>query len=176
MVWQLERVTVQIAGHLGDGGDMLKVWNEHAQQELVELAKYHAMAIVVQEWVRGCERMSRGPPRVKTVFELLEDQFVTWLMKRESGSLLRSGGVSAEQMEEVDHRWLETTKALRRNLVTLVDAFMTRDGLLMSTIGHSEGGVYQRIMEHVKGKNPTAGVQSYEGFEADIRPLLRAKL
>ena len=53
MVWQLERVTVQIAGHLGDGGDMLKVWNEHAQQELVELAKYHAMAIVVQEWVKG---------------------------------------------------------------------------------------------------------------------------
>ena len=73
-------------------------------------------------------------------------------------------------------RWLKSLSELRPHLVTLVDSFIIRDGLLSSTIGHSEGGIYERIMDHVKNKNPTAGTVSYSGFEKYIRPMLKPKL
>ena len=60
--------------------------------------------------------------------------------------------------------------------MNIVDSFLIRDGLLMSTIGHSKGGIYKRIMHHVTQKNPTAGKDSYDGFEKHIRPMLKPKL
>lgn len=110
------------------------------------------------------------------VFMMLRDSFVMWLTERESGSLMRAGGIRGEHLEVVHGRWLRSLKELRPHLVSLVDCFLVRDGLLMSTLGHSEGGIYERIMDHVVQKNPTAGKDSYAGFEKYIRPMLKPKI
>ncbi len=72
--------------------------------------------------------------------------------------------------------WHSTMVQLRPHAVNLVDGFGIRDGLLQSTLGHSEGGVYERIMDHVKNKNPTASMKKYPGFDTYLKPLLKPKL
>lgn len=75
-----------------------------------------------------------------------------------------------------EQEWLNTFKIIREHAVNLVDGFGIRDGMLQSTLGHSEGGVYERILAHVQHSNPTAGMKEYPGFAKYVRPLLRAKL
>ena len=45
-----------------------------------------------------------------------------------------------------EQEWLNTFKIIREHAVNLVDGFGIRDGMLQSTLGHSEGGVYERIL------------------------------
>ncbi len=119
----------------------------------------------MNDFIKAVDRLKSKGGLAKKIFVLLRDTFITWLVERESGSLLQAGGIVTEQLERIHHRWLDTLKQLRPNLITIVDAFMIRDGMLVSTLGHSKGGIYERIMHHVKENNPTAGKDSYEGFE-----------
>ena len=41
VLWQMDRVSQIFGREMGNGLDMLKIWNEKAQTELVKMAEYH---------------------------------------------------------------------------------------------------------------------------------------
>ena len=101
---------------------------------------------------------------------------MTWLINRECGSLLCAGFFNPDHISAYHQIWLDSLEKIRPHAVNIVDSFGIRDGLLQSTIGHSEGGIYERIMDHVLHNNPTASMERYPGFDKYIWPILKPKL
>ena len=83
---------------MGEGKAMLQIWNEHAQQDLVKLAEYHTQAIVVQDFINAVKRFESKGGIVFEIFTILRDSFVAWLTERESGSLMRAGGIKSQHL------------------------------------------------------------------------------
>lgn len=99
------------------------------------MAEYHIASIVVDNFYDRVEQL-KGKGIVTDVFGYLRDQFTSWLAKRETGSLLASGALSAENMEQIHNAWVKSLSDIRPHAVAIVDSFGIRPGLLQSNLGH----------------------------------------
>ena len=79
-------------------------------------------------------------------------------------------------MEQVHLAWVKSLSDIRPHAVTIVDSFSIRPGMLQSNIGHEDGGIYEKMMHHVKYDTPTSHLKKYPGFDKYLKPLLAPKL
>ena len=72
--------------------------------------------------------------------------------------------------------WLEELLALiRPNAVSIVDSFDIRDEVLGSTLGASDGRVYERLFEEAS-KSPLNSEPVNKSFKLYLKPFLKASL
>ncbi|CAB3239679.1 unnamed protein product [Arctia plantaginis] len=83
--------------------------------------------------------------------------------------------ISKRDVQQLQSTYEEFLGKIRPNAVGLVDAFDFRDEILNSTLGASDGRVYERLIEEVL-KSPLNAEPVNQSFHKFLKPLMQGKL
>jgi len=82
-----------------------------------------------------------------------------------------AGILSLTHIQMIQSAVEELLTRLRPNALALVDAFDIPDRVLNSTLGRSDGKVYEALYQAAK-KSPLNSVEPFDGYQEFLRPLL----
>ena len=85
------------------------------------------------------------------------------------------GFVDGNAFEDVRQWMYQQTEIIRPQILNLAEAFDFTDSNLNSTIGHSDGRVYERLYDAALS-SPLNRKDKYKGFDEYLGPYTRAKL
>eukprot|EP01096_Ripella_sp_DP13-Kostka_P008124 TRINITY_DN301_c0_g2_i3.p1 TRINITY_DN301_c0_g2~~TRINITY_DN301_c0_g2_i3.p1 ORF type:complete len:1349 (-),score=671.96 TRINITY_DN301_c0_g2_i3:116-4162(-) len=141
-----------------------EAWNNCAV-ELFQSVRAHCLLFLLSRFFESIEKVTDGPIRnvlhrlcgLYALTQLVEDQ---WAGIIEASQLRLAWDAIKVLMEEI-----------RPDAIALTDAFDIPDRVLCSTIGSSDGNVYEALYEAAK-RSPLNQVPVFEGYEEYLRPHL----
>ena len=130
-------------------------------------AKAHTVGYLFHRFFDG---VKQTPESLKPVLVKLCALYGLYNIQENSGSFLQYGYYDAHQIDLVKQNVLELCREIRKDAISLVDAFNLPDFLLNSPFGRFDGDVYTHYFAHVKARNPPQHPPLY--FDRIIKPLL----
>jgi len=133
--------------------------------EMCNAVKAHCYSFILHNFVAEIYKVT--DPAIQTVLVQLCTLYACSNISDES---VWSGTLPLAQVRLAKAAAVEAMERLRSNAIALVDAFDIPDRILNSTIGRSDGNVYEALYEHAK-RNPLNAKIPFEGYEY-LRPHL----
>ncbi|KAJ8736601.1 hypothetical protein PYW08_007257 [Mythimna loreyi] len=150
-------------------------WNTTSIQ-LVSAAESHSRMIVISTFYEDMSKAMKtmSAPLAAVMNQLIELYAVYWTLER-LGDLLQYTSISNADVIHLRSWYEELLRKIRPNTIGLVDAFDIIDELLQSTLGASDGRVYERLMEEAL-KSPLNAEPVNQSFHKYLKPFMQGKL
>ncbi|XP_041975186.1 probable peroxisomal acyl-coenzyme A oxidase 1 [Aricia agestis] len=155
------------------GATFEHAWNTTSVR-LVAAAEAHARLLIITSFDEEVRRASLSP-ELKTVMRQLADLYAVYWTLENLGDLLQVTCMNGADVQHLRSWYEDLLEQLRPNAVGLVDAFDIDDRILGSTLGASDGRVYERLMEEAQ-KSPLNQEPVNYTFEKYLKPFLKGKL
>lgn len=84
--------------------------------------------------------------------------------------------LNAQQLTELQSKYMELLGTIRTYAVNLVDAFDIRDEALGSVLGCWDGNAYQRLFDEASKSPLNKATVHRESFEKYLKPLMQSNL
>ncbi|CAB3239676.1 unnamed protein product [Arctia plantaginis] len=150
-------------------------WNMSSVQ-LVAAAEAHCRAVILSTYKSEVEKTttSLSEPLRRVLHQLVELYCIYWALEK-LGDLLLFTSISERDVQQLQSTYEGLLGKIRPNAVGLVDAFDFRDEILNSTLGVSDGRVYERLMEEAL-KSPLNAEPVNQSFHKYLKPFMQGKL
>lgn len=155
---------------LQSGADKHEAWNQTAVIHL-QAAKAHCYYITVKSFAEALKKLD-NEPAIQQALQRLCDLFALHGILTNAGDFLHDGFLSGAQVDVVRTAYLDLLLLIRKDAISLTDAFDFTDQCLNSALGCYDGNVYERLF-HWAQKSPT-NTQGNPAYEKYIRPLLQS--
>jgi len=142
-------------------------WNAMAIQ-LCEAVKNHCAAFMLQQFIQAVGGVNDKP--VRTVLERVCALYALSSIQDDQWSGLGIFTLQSE-IKIIRNAIISLLNLLRPDAISLVDAFDIPDRVLSSTLGRSDGNVYEALFEAVKS-SPLNQSDPFVGYEQVLRPHL----
>ncbi|CAO2637669.1 Peroxisomal acyl-coenzyme A oxidase 2 [Lemmus lemmus] len=152
------------------GVDQYDAWNQTSVIHL-QAAKAHCYYISVRNFKEAVEKLD-NEPAIQRVLQRLCDLYALHGILTNSGDFLHDGFLSGAQVDMARTAFLDLLPLIRKDAISLTDAFDFTDNCLNSALGCYDGHVYERLFEWAQ-KTP-ANNQENPAYEKYIRPLLQS--
>ncbi|CAD6940681.1 unnamed protein product, partial [Tilletia controversa] len=134
-------------------------------------ASIHSSGYIYRQFKQAVERLpADAKDGVRQKLEVVAKLYGLWQMEEKAAFFLRSGWLSAQQLDLVQARVSEFCAALRKFAIPLIDAFALSDHIVNSPIGVKSGDIYREYFRAVRRANPQNKEHPY--FERVIKPFL----
>ncbi|KAE8231246.1 hypothetical protein CF326_g3741 [Tilletia indica] len=134
-------------------------------------ASIHSSGYIYRQFKQAVERLPAGDnDGVREKLEIVAKLYGLWQMEEKAAFFLRSGWLSAQQLDLVQARVSEFCASLRTFAIPLIDAFALSDHIVNSPIGVKSGDIYREYFRAVRRANPQNKEHPY--FERVIKPFL----
>nr|KAF6419820.1 acyl-CoA oxidase 2 [Molossus molossus] len=155
---------------LQSGADRHEAWNQTTVIHL-QAAKAHCYYVTVKSFAEALEKLD-NEPAVQQALKRLCDLFALHGILSNTGDFLHDGFLSGAQVDAARTAYLDLLLLIRKDAISLTDAFDFTDQCLNSALGCYDGNVYERLF-HWAQKSPT-NTQGNPAYEKYIRPLLQS--
>lgn len=167
----------EVAGRLQaqcDSGTVFELaWNDCSVQ-LARCAQVHIRYFTCEEFLSGVEKAEVSEATRGVLLKLCRLYLVFHIIGNQ-GDFLRSGALTPADLSALEVEQAALLSALRPDAVSLVDSFDIHDRILDSTLGCSDGNVYERMFEEAK-KSPLNQKDVPDAYYKYLRPLMKANL
>ncbi|XP_053525552.1 peroxisomal acyl-coenzyme A oxidase 2 isoform X2 [Artibeus jamaicensis] len=155
---------------LQSGADEHEAWNRTTVIHL-QAAKAHCYYVTVKSFTEALEKLD-NEPAIQQALKHLCDLFALHGILSNTGDFLHDGFLSGAQVDVVRTAYLDVLLLVRKDAISLTDAFDFTDQCLNSALGCYDGNVYERLFHWVQ----TAPTNSQENpaYEKYLRPLLQS--
>ncbi|KAG8430099.1 hypothetical protein GDO86_018486, partial [Hymenochirus boettgeri] len=133
------------------GAEQYEAWNS-TSVELLKASIAHIHYLIVKSFVEVLGSLEKSPG-IQKVLKSLCDLHALHGIFTHAGDFLLDGHLSAKQLDMVTTSYLGLLAVIRKDAVSLVDAFDYADQQLLSAIGSYDGNVYHNLLERAQ-KNP----------------------
>ncbi|XP_054451392.1 peroxisomal acyl-coenzyme A oxidase 2 [Pteronotus mesoamericanus] len=152
------------------GADKHEAWNRTTVIHL-QAAKAHCYYVTVKSFTEALEKLD-SEPAIQRALKHLCDLFALHGILSNAGDFLHDGYLSGAQIDVVRAAYLDVLLLIRKDAISLTDAFDFTDQCLNSALGCYDGNVYERLFHWVQ-KSPT-NTQGNPAYEKYLRPLLQS--
>ncbi|XP_059800208.1 peroxisomal acyl-coenzyme A oxidase 2-like isoform X1 [Hypanus sabinus] len=160
---------------LQSGIEQYIAWNITSVQ-LARTAVAHCHFVVVKNFVDAVERL-KLEPEIQQVIKRLCDLYALTGILANAGDFLCDGYITGKQLDLLSSSQLDLLALLRKDAVSIVDAFDYPDQQLNSAIGGYDGYAYQRLFEWAqKAPSNTKVNLAYEKYLKPHFQAAQAKL
>ncbi|XP_071078371.1 peroxisomal acyl-coenzyme A oxidase 2 isoform X2 [Desmodus rotundus] len=160
----------QLQARLQSGADKHEAWNGTTVIHL-QAAKAHCYYVTVKSFTEALEKLE-NEPAIQQALKRLCDLFALHGILSNAGDFLHDGFLSGAQADVVRTAYLDVLLLVRKDAISLTDAFDFTDQCLNSALGCYDGNVYERLFHWVQ-KAP-ANTQGNPAYEKYLRPLLQS--
>ncbi|CAH0522169.1 unnamed protein product [Peronospora belbahrii] len=162
---QVLRVAVKIA--VAEGNTELKRVNS-CLVDLVEIARVHVFYNIAATFLQQIEALTLEPSKTTLVptLKALCQLYIFQELDRGAAFLLKEKFMSSYQSNLVRVQLMKNCARVRADCVSLVDAFMLTDTVLNSSVGRSDGSIYEGAINAVRHRT---GPTPY--FSTSIKPM-----
>ncbi|KAG8430228.1 hypothetical protein GDO86_018209, partial [Hymenochirus boettgeri] len=133
------------------GAEQYEAWNS-TSVELLKASIAHIHYFIVKSFVEVLGSFKKSPG-IQKVLKSLCDLHAQHGIFTHAGDFLLDGHLSAKQLDMVTTSYLGLLAVIRKDAVSLVDAFDYADEQLMSALGSYDGNVYHNLLQRVM-ENP----------------------
>ncbi|KAM5314019.1 peroxisomal acyl-coenzyme A oxidase 2 isoform 1-T2 [Glossophaga mutica] len=155
---------------LQSGADKHEAWNRTTVIHL-QAAKAHCYYFTVKSFTEALENLD-DEPAIQQALKRLCDLFALHGILSNVGDFLHDGFLSGAQVDVMRTAYLDLLLLIRKDAVSLTDAFDFTDQCLNSALGCYDGNVYERLFHWVQtAPTNTQGNPAYEKY---LRPLLQS--
>ncbi|XP_066207081.1 peroxisomal acyl-coenzyme A oxidase 2 isoform X2 [Saccopteryx leptura] len=155
---------------LQSGADKHEAWNQTTVIHL-QAAKAHCYYVTVKSFAEALEKLE-NEPAIQQALKRLCDLFALHGILSNAGNFLHDGFLSGAQVDMLRTAYLDLLLLIRKDAISLTDAFDFTDQCLNSALGCYDGNVYERLF-HWAQKSPT-NTQENPAYKKYIRPLLQS--
>ncbi|KAF6098415.1 acyl-CoA oxidase 2 [Phyllostomus discolor] len=155
---------------LQSGADKHEAWNRTAVIQ-VQAAKAHCYYVTVKSFTEALEKLD-NEPAIQQALKRLCDLFALHGILSNTGDFLHDGFLSGAQVDVMRTAYLDALLLIRKDAISLTDAFDFTDHCLNSALGCYDGNVYERLF-HWAQTAPT-NTQGNPAYEKYLRPLLQS--
>ncbi|XP_019579683.2 peroxisomal acyl-coenzyme A oxidase 2 [Rhinolophus sinicus] len=152
------------------GADQYEAWNQTTVIHL-QAAKAHCYYVTVKSFTEALEKLA-NEPAIQQALKRLCDLYALHGILSNAGDFLHDGFLSGAQVDMVRTAYLDLLRLIRKDAISLTDAFDFTDQCLNSALGCYDGNAYERLF-HWAQKSPT-NTQGNPAYEKYIRPLLQS--
>nr|KAF6473068.1 acyl-CoA oxidase 2 [Rousettus aegyptiacus] len=160
----------QLQTLLQSGADKHEAWNQTTVIHL-QAAKAHSYYVSVKSFAEALEKLE-DEPAIRQALKRLCDLYALHGILSNAGDFLHDGFLSGAQVDVARTAYLDLLPLIRKDAISLTDAFDFTDQCLNSALGCYDGNVYERLFHWVQ-KSPT-NAQGNPAYEKYIRPLLQS--
>ncbi|XP_067854919.1 peroxisomal acyl-coenzyme A oxidase 2-like isoform X2 [Heptranchias perlo] len=143
---------IELQSLLQSGVEQYDAWNSTSVQQ-ARAAIAHCQYIVVKNFVETLEGL-KHEPEIQRVLKMLCDLYALTGILVDAGDFLHDGYMTGRQLDLMTACQLDLLALLRKDAVSIVDAFDYPDQQLTSAIGNYDGHAYERLFEWAQ-KAPT---------------------
>ncbi|XP_078399736.1 peroxisomal acyl-coenzyme A oxidase 2-like [Cetorhinus maximus] len=166
---------IKLQSLLQSGVEQYVAWNSTSVQ-LAKAAVAHCHYIVVNNFVETMEGL-KFEPEIQQVIKMLCDLYALTGILDNAGDFLYDGFMTGKQLDLVTTSQLDLLALVRKNAVSITDAFDYPDKQLNSAIGNYDGHVYQRLFEWAQKAPTNAKINlAYEKYLKPLFQLAQSKL
>ncbi|KAI9146271.1 acyl-CoA dehydrogenase/oxidase [Paraphysoderma sedebokerense] len=146
--------------------------------ECARLSVAHSQFILVQCFHAKLHQIQKSDPSVYPVMKLVNDVFAMHSIEKCMGDFTEDGYLNYDQATWLREALKQSLGDMLKDAVALVDAWDFSDYELDSTLGRSDGKVYEALFERAladpvnQGQNGKAIALGYEQY---IKPLLKGE-
>ncbi|XP_072136575.1 peroxisomal acyl-coenzyme A oxidase 2-like [Mobula birostris] len=155
---------------LQSGNEQYVAWNTTSVQ-LARTAVAHCQFVVVKNFVDAVEKL-KLEPEIQQVIKRLCDLYALTGILANAGDFLYDGYMTGKQLDLLSSSQLDLLALLRKDAVSIVDAFDYPDQQLNSAIGSYDGHAYQRLFEWAQRAPSNAKVNL--AYEKYMKPHFQA--
>ncbi|XP_005868481.1 PREDICTED: peroxisomal acyl-coenzyme A oxidase 2 [Myotis brandtii] len=155
---------------LQSGADEYEAWNQTTVIHL-QAAKAHCYYITVKGFAEALQKLNHEPA-IQQALQRLCDLFALHGILSTAGDFLHDGFLSGAQVDMVRSAYLDLLFLIRKDAISLTDAFDFTDQCLNSALGCYDGNVYERLFYWAQ-KSPT-NTQGNPAYQKYLRPLLQS--
>ncbi|XP_046436827.1 probable peroxisomal acyl-coenzyme A oxidase 1 [Daphnia pulex] len=164
----------ELEGYSRRGMASHDAWN-HSSIHLIKAAQAHARYFVADCFARSIKEGKFSAPVRSILNQLCELLLIYWLIER-SGDFFMFAELNAQQLTELQSKYMELLGTIRTYAVNLVDAFDIRDEALGSVLGCWDGNAYQRLFDEASKSPLNKSTVHRESFEKYLKPLMKSNL
>ncbi|KAI9503930.1 acyl-CoA dehydrogenase/oxidase C-terminal [Coemansia spiralis] len=139
---------------------------EFSSASRLHAARMHTYTYLLHRFVAQVEQ---SPAQLRPILALLARLFGAHSAVQHSGEFLQSGFYSGAQIETLKAFVNTACADVRKDAVSLTDAFGYTDYVVNSPLGRYDGDVYEKYFDLVTSLNPTKPVPYFDSL---IKPLL----
>ncbi|XP_014439909.1 peroxisomal acyl-coenzyme A oxidase 2 isoform X2 [Tupaia chinensis] len=154
------------------GADQHEAWNRTTVIHL-QAAKAHCYYITVKNFWDSLEKLE-NEPAIHQVLRRLCDLYALHGILTNSGDFLHDGFLSGAQVDMARAAYLDLLPLIRKDAISLTDAFDFTDQCLNSALGCYDGNVYERLFQWAQ-RSPT-NTQGNPAYAKYLRPLLQSRI
>lgn len=144
-------------------------WNDMLV-DIYRISRAHCQLLMVSNFVQAVFN-NKNPGTLGHVLQRVAVLFCLSTLDKEAADFLTSGYLAPAQAMMVKQHLIQILKAIRPDVVALVDAFDFPDYLLNSALGENNGDVYEKMVA-MAGKEPMNQLGVADGYQEFIRPLI----
>ncbi|KAI9257747.1 acyl-CoA dehydrogenase/oxidase [Helicostylum pulchrum] len=144
-------------------------WNDMLV-DIYRISRAHCQLLMVSNFVQAVFN-NKNPGTLGHVLQRVAVLFCLSTLDQEAADFLTSGYLAPAQAMMVKQHLIQILKAIRPDVVALVDAFDFPDYLLNSALGENNGDVYEKMVA-MAGKEPMNQLGVADGYQEFIRPLI----
>ncbi|XP_038666442.1 peroxisomal acyl-coenzyme A oxidase 2-like [Scyliorhinus canicula] len=157
------------------GVEQYVAWNSTSVQ-LAKAAVAHCHYVVVKNFVETMEGL-KFEPEIQQVIKMLCDLYALTGILDNAGDFLYDGFMTGKQLDLVTTCQLDLLAVVRKNAISITDAFDYPDEQLNSAIGNYDGYAYQRLFQWAQKAPTNAKVNlAYEKYLKPRFQLAQSKL
>ncbi|XP_067907728.1 peroxisomal acyl-coenzyme A oxidase 2-like isoform X2 [Heterodontus francisci] len=166
---------IKLQSLLQSGVEQYVAWNSTSVQ-LARTGIAHCHYIVVKNFVETVEGL-KFEPEIQQVIKMLCDLYALTGILADAGDFLYDGYMTGKQLSMVTASQLDLLALVRKDAVSIADAFDYPDEQLNSAIGHYDGHAYQRLFEWAQKASIDAKANlAYEKYLKTRFQLAQSKL
>ncbi|KAJ2075344.1 fatty-acyl coenzyme A oxidase [Coemansia sp. S155-1] len=139
---------------------------EFSSASRLHAARMHTYTYLLH---RFAAQVDQSPAALRPVLTLLAQLFGAHSAVQHSGEFLQAGFYTGPQIETLKGFVSHACSEIRKDAVSLTDAFNYTDYVVNSPLGRFDGDVYEKYFELVTSLNPAKPVPYFDSL---IRPLL----
>ncbi|XP_051874078.1 peroxisomal acyl-coenzyme A oxidase 2-like isoform X2 [Pristis pectinata] len=155
---------------LQSGVEQYVAWNITSVQ-LARTSVAHCHYTVVKNFVEAMEGL-KPEPEIQQVIKRLCDLYALTGILANAGDFLCDGYITGKQLDLLTSSQLDLLALIRKDAVSIVDAFDYPDQQLNSAIGNYDGYAYQHLFEWAQKAPSNAKVDPV--YEKYLKPLFQS--
>jgi acyl-CoA oxidase len=162
IVVMTQKATVKVMGGVEDGLSMKASFDKKATFLLTRAAKLHSILVTFNFFNEKIESLADGP--IRAAFQKLSLIFILDSLLEESNSLILTGTINGAHVRLAKDLFESLMEQIHVDGLRLAEGWAIPDILLNSTIGHSNGQVYENLYKMAK--------ENGEFNKVDVQPMM----
>jgi acyl-CoA oxidase len=168
--WLMHYSVLKLQENVGNYPDVVEAWNHSQVHHLRELALAYGELYLADIFLTRLAKVQPQCMKTHAILMRLFELYVLGIVERDLGTFRESEYLSAAQGRYIKEYVRDLTWELGESAVRIVDAIAYPDFVVGSALGHSDGQVYQRLLDAIESARGVYDTPPWFPLLKQLRP------